>query len=349
MKKRMLISINSLGSNSVGISLVNLLTRLDYSKYDVDLVFANASGNLVNMIPKSVNIVLSPFTNKKLGFFEKLKYYKRYDFSLMYDVGNVELSKFTISCSRNSAIYLHKNYRSIYSAGHNYDKFILNYKIFEFDKFVFPNKELMNLFTNIHPDALDRSYVLEYLVNDKYIINASKASIEVDKPNYKTLLLTAGTLNDRAKNYTLMIKMMSNLVKINNHVELWILGDGPDLVNLKMLVNELKLSNYIKFFGFKVNPYPYMSIADYFINTADSFDSSTAIIEAKVLEKPILSTGTEIVDENIHVISADVNKIHLDVNEIISKRIKYKGVNNFWVINQKSLNELNEIISKGKK
>lgn len=349
MKKRILISINNLGSNSIGISLVNLLARLDYSKYDVDLVFANAAGNLINMIPKSVNIVLSPYTSKKLGFFERFKYLRRYDFSLMYDVGNTELAKFTVSCSKNSAIYLHKNYRSIYSAGRNYDKFILDYKIFEFKSFIFPNKELMNLFTNIHPDAENRSYVLEYLVNDKYILNASKASIEVDKPNYKTLLLTAGSLNDRAKNYTLMIKMMANLVKINNHVELWILGDGPDLVNLKMLVNQLKLDNYVKFFGFKINPYPYMAIADYFINTADSFDSSTAIIEAKVLEKPILSTGTEIVDENIHIISADVNKIHLDVNEVINKKTKYNGVNNFWVINQKSLNQLDMIISKGRR
>lgn len=349
MKKRMLISINNLSANSIGVSLVSLLGRLDYSKYDVDLVFISASGNLINMIPKNVNIILSPYSNKKLGFFEKFKYLKKYDFSLMYDIGNSELAKFTLSCSRNSAVYLHRNYRNIYSAGKSYDRFILDHRIFEFKSFIFPNNELLQAFTGLHPDAEGKSYLLEYLVNDKYILNAAKASIEVDKPNYKTLLLTAGSLNDRSKNYTLMIKMMFNLVKINNHVELWILGDGPDLVNLKMLVNQLKLNNYVKFFGFKVNPYPYMAIADYFINTADSFDSSTAIIEAKVLEKPVLSTSTELEGNNIYKISADVNQIHLDVNEIISKKVKYSGANNFWVLNQKTLNQLNEIISKGRR
>lgn len=345
MRKRILVGISNLSSNSVGISLINLLSNIDYTKYDVDLIFASGSSNLINLIPKSVHVILSPFNKKNINFITKFKYHNKYNLSIMYDVGHIELSKFIANASKNSSLYLHKNYHQIYVTEQSFNNFISDYKILSFKKFLFPNKNLMLSFSNNRLDIEKNSHVLEYMVNDKYIIRSSKASIEVDKPNYKTLFVTAGTLNDRAKNYTLMIKMMNNLVKINNHVELWIIGDGPDLVNLKMLVNQLNLNSYIKFFGFKINPYPYISLADYYINTADALDSSTSLIEAKVLEKPIITTNNNVSDENIYVVSADSNKIHLDVDKIINDKIKFKGSNNFWVVNQHVINELDKLIS----
>jgi glycosyltransferase involved in cell wall biosynthesis len=186
--------------------------------------------------------------------------------------------------------------------------------------------------------------VLEYLVDDKHIIDMSKVGISVDKPNHKVLFVSVGTLNDRAKNFTLMIKMMQNLIKLNNHVELWILGDGPDLVNIKMLVKQSNLDNYIKLFGFKNNPYPYMKMADYYLNTADNYDSSTALIEARVLEKPIISTNPDDINKNIYIVSPDPNKIANDVNDILVKKIMFDGVNNFWEENQHILKKFEKFI-----
>ncbi|MCR5787881.1 MAG: glycosyltransferase, partial [Bacilli bacterium] len=218
-------------------------------------------------------------------------------------------------------------------------------KIFEFKKILFANKPIQDSFIKLHPQAEKKSYLLNYVIDDKRIINLSKANIEVNKPDHKVLFITAGSLNDRAKNYTLMIKMMSGLTKLNNHVELWILGDGPDLVNLKMLVNSLNLNNYVKFLGFKGNPYPYMAVADYFVNTSDYFDFSTALSEARVLQKPIISTNIDEVNNNTYIISSDPNKIVSDVNELLNKKITYQGNNNFWVENQRILKTLDTIIT----
>lgn len=346
MKKRVLIGINNLYANSVGISLINLLNSFDTMKYEIDLIFVNSQTNVLNQIPKLVNILYSPFTKKNINFFNKLKMFKKYDLGLVYDLGDLELNKIIKFSSKRTALYIHKNLRSIYVVPAQYDEYIATNKVLGFDKLLFANHSLMDAFVKYHPQVKDKSFVVEYLINDKYILNMSKAHIEVAKPNHTTLLVSVGTLNDRAKNFSLMIKMMSNLIKINNHVQLWIFGDGPDLVNIKMQVHQLGLDEYVKLFGFKNNPYPYMALADYILNTSDSFDSSMALIEARVLEKPIITTGIDTVTDNTHIISSDPEKIALDVNNIIMGGIRYTGTNNFWAENQHLLKTIDYIFDK---
>lgn len=345
MKKRILIGINRLQSNSIGVSLVSFLNNIDYSRYDIDLVFSDAKTNMLYQLPKEVNIKMSPLNNKKLSFVEKIKIFRKYSFSLMYDVESTKIMDIVRFASRNNAVYLHYNYKNIYVVKSKFNDFLLKFKIFDFRKILFPNEMLLNSFADFFPERNNKLFKLDYMINDKRIISLSNSHVEVDKPNYTTLLVAAGTINDRSKNYSLMIKMMSNLIKINNHVNLWILGDGPDLVNLKMMVKNLNLSDYIKFFGFKNNPYPYMKMADYILSTSDSTDSSTTILEAKVLQKPIISTSADLKNENTYVVSPDVNVISTQINEIIKNKMVYIGTNNFWVLNQKILREFDNIIN----
>lgn len=344
MKRKVLICINEFFANSVGISLINLLNRIDYSQMDVDLIFVKSQTNMLNQVPSNVNIIDSPFDTSKISFFYKLKNRNKYNFSLMYDVGDVKLSEFVMSASKNNAIYLHKNYRGIYVVDSAYYNFVSAHSILKFKRFIFSNEKIKDEFIRLHELYANQCEVLEYLVDENHITNLAKVGISVDKPNHKKLFVAVGTLNDRAKNFTLMIKMMQGLTKINNHVELWIIGDGPDLVNIKMLVKQYNLDDFVKLFGFKNNPYPYMKMADYYLNTSDNYDSSTALIEAKVLQKPIITTNPQDAADNVYVVSPDPNKIANDVNEILLKKVIYNGTNNFWEINQKILKKFENLI-----
>ena len=346
MKKRVLIAINNFTSNTIGISLVSFLNALDYSKYEVSLIFRNAQSNLLNQIPKCINIMFSPFDEKKIGLIDKIKYFRKFNFGLMYDIGSEKLSDFVRFSSKNNGIFLHKNYKNIYVVGSKLNDFVIENKINSYKYILFPNKTIKDDFINIFSDLSDKSIVLDYLVNEKRVLDLSRANVEVSKPNYKTLLFAAGTLNDRSKNYTLMIKLMHNLVKINNHVHLWILGDGPDLVNIKMLVNKLGLNDYVTLFGFKNNPYPYMAMADYVLNTSDSTDSSMTLIEARILQKPIISTSVDFKNNNTYIVSSDPDKIAGEVNDVLIKRIKYLGQNNFWAENQHIMKIFEQIVNK---
>lgn len=345
MKKRILIGINSLNANSIGISLINLLTNIDYSKYDVDLIFVDSQTNLLNQIPNSVNIIFSPFSSNNIKFFDKLKMYHKYTFSLMYDFGDTKLADLLRKASKNNAVYIHKNFFNIYLVKNKFDEFISEFGVLDFNRLIFANDNLMETFVRDFPETKSKSFVLDYLVNNEHIVKLSNAHIEISKPNNKVLLVAAGTLNDRSRNFSLMIKMMSNLVKMNTHVHLWILGDGPDLVNLKMLVKNLNLDEYVTFFGYKTNPYPYMKMADYILNTSESFDSSTTMIEARVLQKPIISTCVDYKNNNTYIVSPDIDVIAKQVNDIILRKVLYNGNSNFWVENQRALKVLDGFIA----
>ena len=342
-KKNILICINELYPNSIGISLINLLNMLDYTMYNVDLIYVESQVQVINQIPRNVNVIESPFDVNKLTFFKKLKFFHKYDLSIMYDAGNPKLSDLVIFASKKSYLYLHKNYRDIYVVENKYNEFVLENHFFKFKGYLFSNEQLLNNFQKLHSDIDKRLEVLEYLVDEKHILTLSKSNISIDRPDRCTLLVSMGSINDRAKNYTLMVKMMSNLIKLNNHVRLWIIGDGPDLINLRMLVSKYNLNEYITLFGFKNNPYPYLSLGDYYLNTSDTFDSSTSLIEARVLQKPIISTKVDTLNNNTYIVSSDPNKIANEVNDIILKKIIYNGNNNFWAENQKILNKFSNL------
>ena len=57
MRKRILIAIHYLEIGGAEISLIGLLQSLDYSKYDVDLFVYSHRGELMQFIPKEVNLL----------------------------------------------------------------------------------------------------------------------------------------------------------------------------------------------------------------------------------------------------------------------------------------------------
>ena len=57
MKKKLLFVIPSLRIGGAEKSLVNLLTELDYTKYDVDALLLTPVGELICLLPKEVNVL----------------------------------------------------------------------------------------------------------------------------------------------------------------------------------------------------------------------------------------------------------------------------------------------------
>lgn len=70
MKKHILFSIDSLHCAGAEKSLTTLLSLIDYSKYDVDLMMFGHGGVLEELVPKEVNILeplkYTKFTEKSL-------------------------------------------------------------------------------------------------------------------------------------------------------------------------------------------------------------------------------------------------------------------------------------------
>ena len=64
MKKKLLFEVMHLHMGGAERSLVNLLSEIDYSKYEVDLLLIKKEGNLIRQLPKEVHLLETPYEMK---------------------------------------------------------------------------------------------------------------------------------------------------------------------------------------------------------------------------------------------------------------------------------------------
>ncbi|GFD79989.1 hypothetical protein KUL118_28510 [Tenacibaculum sp. KUL118] len=92
------------------------------------------------------------------------------------------------------------------------------------------------------------------------------------------------------KNFSLLLNAYA---KANIAEDLVILGVGDEEANLRAQAKELGIENKTQFLGFKANPYPYLSNAEYFVSTSNAEGFPNAIVEAMCLEKAVIATNCE--------------------------------------------------------
>ena len=69
-----------------------------------------------------------------------------------------------------------------------------------------------------------------------------------------------------------------------------IVGDGPEREKLEQMTRERNLEDHLEFMGFQSNPYPVMAGADVIVCPSRYEGFSTAVTEALILGKPVVTT-----------------------------------------------------------
>lgn len=101
---------------------------------------------------------------------------------------------------------------------------------------------------------------------------------------------TVGRLASQ-KGYDRLITASKKLMDEGYKFKVNIIGEGPDEIKLKKMVDESDLSDTICFLGFQSNPYPYIKGCDVFICPSRAEGFSTVASEAVVLHKACLVTN----------------------------------------------------------
>lgn len=102
-------------------------------------------------------------------------------------------------------------------------------------------------------------------------------------------LMTAGRLTQQ-KNIALFVRAVALLVERGLKVRACILGEGPELPALQALVEQLRLTEQVRFLGFQDNPYKYMAQADVFVMSSIWEGFGNVLVEAAACGARIVTT-----------------------------------------------------------
>ena len=323
-------------------SLLSALNAIDYEKNDVTLYVRKNKLDLINSINQNVNVIVNDDTHH---------YYRKYYsllFLLLIKasklLGKKKLEKqFTKRLSNKiNNDKLKYEYKSFF-ADKRYDvaiSYISNWhcrlvaeyivakkKIcFHFDstdfspeihKIVFPyfnqivvdsNGTRYNLIKS-YPEIENRFIVINNYVDYEAVIKKSKAKVELNY-YHKYMIVTCGRLTP-IKGFDLAVMAASILKKKGIDFFWYFVGDGSEKINIEQMIFESNLNSNIFITGMVDNPYPYIKACNIYVQPSYSESYGLTITEAKMLNKPIVSTltagGSEQIEDGVNGVLTNIN------------------------------------------
>ena len=331
-KKRLLFASYSMDLGGIEKALLNLVNRIDTDKYDVNIVLEKKHGVFLDKIKDDIRVeeckvsdhnivVLRKLINVTRKLIFKILNYHNYDFSCCYATYSYSSSKLALMASKNTAFYVHNDYRTIYKNDDEFYEFFNSREINSYRNIIFVSNENREGFVEKYPELKKKCKVFNNFIDTEEIIRQSKEKIKEKKNKEHILFMFVGRLDDDAKKISRQI----NLVKEIKDIDLWIVGDGPDRHKYEKEVKDNKLEKRVLFMGKKANPFPYMAQADYVILTSDYEGFPVTYLEAITLNKDIITTFPTSDDQvDIHeygyVISKDQTKMVKEVKDILKNK-----------------------------
>ena len=119
---------------------------------------------------------------------------------------------------------------------------------------------------------------------------------------------------DPIKNQIMMIKAFASITSKLENTTLVIVGDGEMMESLRILVDDLEITDKVKFTGYIPNPTSTLNVFDVFLLSSLSEGTSMTLLEAMSLGKPCMNTNA---GGNAEVITHNVNGLVSRNNDLM--------------------------------
>lgn len=315
MKKKIIFCTDSLNIGGIELALIRILKALvKTNEFNIKLCIKDDEKlDLLSEIPKEVEYtVLNKKSDKKyiFNFIKKIiererffNFIKNSDVVIDYYDGNWFKLFLNIN-KQKKIVFFHTIleklhiYKNIDTVKNIYDEYVV---LTDGAK-----KELLDI--GILENKIKKIYNIAP-VGD--ILIKSEEYFE-KKDDYFVMI---GRLVNDSKDY---ITVIEAFVKSEIKENLYIVGDGPYKNHLEVKIKELNLESKVKLLGSKINPYPILKNSKGLILSSKYEGLSNVILEALVLEKPVIATNCpygpkEILgkEQNIGVLFTTGDKIEL--------------------------------------
>jgi len=161
------------------------------------------------------------------------------------------------------------------------------------------------------PQLKEKFSVIHNIVSPATIKQLSEQTMsDSDSQQNVVSLLSIGRLHYQ-KAFELAIEACRKLVDKGYPVHWRIIGEGEEREKLEGMIRAHRLEKHFTLMGIRPNPYPYLKMADIYVQTSRFEGKSIAIDEAKILHKPIVVTRFNTAKDQIE---HGVNGLIVDMN-----------------------------------
>lgn len=333
MKKKILFVINSLGLGGAEKSLSSLLSVFDYNKYDVSLLMFRMEGMFMKYLPKTVNILPEPDFIHNNSLVEQIKhpsyllthictsvglrrnakkrqlhdaqcYWKyahgafeilpvQYDVAIAWGQGNPTHYVAEKVQAIKKIAFINADYEAV---GHNKS---FDYPMYQrYDYMVAVSDKLTTMISDVFSDMKKKIRTIYDINNADLIQTMADISNPFETEHSELILVTVGRLV-KPKGYDLAIQAARILRDNAINFKWYFVGEGPERENIEHSIEEFSLKQNIMLVGAQDNPYIYMKNADVYVQTSKSEGYCLTLGEARILNKPIVSTNFDVVYNQI--------------------------------------------------
>ena len=203
--------------------------------------------------------------------------------SKSFSVGSSEFVLKKIK-AKKKFVFVHNDFKI---AGLNTD-FVID-GLSKFDKILCVSKSCAENMRNAVPKLKKQ---IDYLYNFANVSQIKDKSQEFKVLYPKTFNIVSVSRLSEEKGHIRSLKIFNELhSKFPNFV--WhIIGDGATRVELEKYVSENRMNDFVKLYGAKANPYPYIKNADLFYLGSYHEAAPMVYAEAMILGCPVLTTKT---------------------------------------------------------
>ncbi len=327
--KKILFASYSLDVGGIETALITLLKKLS-NKYNITLVLERKQGVFLNQLPKNINVITyepcqikNVLLRKMSNFFRqfkfKLKYKNKFDFSACFATYSFPSSFVARTASKNCALWVHNDYLNFYDNDIiQYRKFFKDIKIFDYKKIVFVSNMDKRVFIAQFPECSKKVVVCNNLIDDDKIIKKSEESVEFEKRDDIVTFINIGRHDEKQKRLSRIINATKKLNKEGYKFRVVFVGKGTSTKKYQEMSRNIK---NIEFLGPKQNPYPYLKNSDALLMSSEFEGYPVVFVEAKVLNKPIITT--DVSDSKLDI----ANKYGIVVEK--SEKGVYEGMKQF--------------------
>lgn len=360
-KKKLLFVMNNLNCGGAEKSLISLLQTIDYSSYEVDLFLFKHEGVFLKNLPQRVNVLdaptLYPYFDMpiKAAVVDCVRHNRFRLAAARIGAGYVYRTEKNIAkCEQKAWRFLSKSLAKLskeYDAAIGYLEKMPIYYVIEKVKactkigFIHSDYDELGMDPNIDTTYFDQlNYIVtvseesvrllkerfpkfEKKIELMHNIVSPAAIIEMsieehDLPTTGFTITSVGRLIYQ-KGFDMAVEACELLVKDGYDIKWYIVGEGQEREKLEQLIKSKKLEHALILTGLQENPYTYIKQCDLYVQTSISEGRCLTITEAKILNKPIVSTNFAVIydqlnhEENGLIVSQDANSIYEGVKRLI--------------------------------